>query len=720
MVVVGEGSSSRSGGYAPLWDLDYDSIPPPFDNPIENAKAWLADGHVLSVAVEMKHFSFPGTWGNPPAAYWDPILASNTNHQVALVGYDDEINPSGAGPDHRGGFLMVNSFGPEWNGFMKGFLWISYDYARRYMSSCWIQNPGTPDRPLITGISSRTANVGDSVTVTGQNFGSHRRAAKITFGGVPATDVCFTNEAVTATVPVGASSPVVVSDWEGKPSNQVEFQVADVPPSRLVPIVLDVTSGASHFTTELTLTNRGARPVTARLVYQASIGAPAGPGEATEPLGAGEQKVIPDALAFLRTKGLPIPAGDQGGELLVRFEGAESEHVVAASARTTTPPAAPQPAARVGVGYPALPPSQLTGIAPLTVFGLRSDAAYRSSIAVFNPSDSPVALRVTAFESGIEGASKVIRDRELVPPHGWIQYSGILGGPGYASGWVTVEPLDPGGPFGAYGIVTDNASGSAAFIPPVSPCDCGDSMTVPVLVETANRRSDLSLTNRSGGNVYVTLHYREALQPEQGPGGELKINLLPQRELLLQDAIEELRKRGLRSSLGPKGAADYAGSLEVIVNSVPLSTVFAGARTVTVSPAGGRFGVFTPAIVQGQAATTEAFLNGLRADESTRTNVAIVNTGDGPDGNVTLELAAFDGDAQGAERGREQVETLGPGEWRQLSGFLAERGVRNGWVRITRVEGTAPWIAYAVVNDGARPGEGTGDGLYVPMERVTR
>ncbi len=39
----------------------------------------------------------------------------------------------------------------------------------------------------------------------------------------------------------------------------------------------------------------------------------------------------------------------------------------------------------------------------------------------------------------------------------------------------------------------------------------------------------------------------------------------------------------------------------------------------------------------------------------------------------------------------------------------------NGWVRVRRLSGTAPWVAYAVVNDGAGPGERTGDGAYVPM-----
>jgi hypothetical protein len=51
----------------------------------------------------------------------------------------------------------------------------------------------------------------------------------------------------------------------------------------------------------------------------------------------------------------------------------------------------------------------------------------------------------------------------------------------------------------------------------------------------------------------------------------------------------------------------------------------------------------------------------------------------------------------------------------QLDAFLANAGVANGWVVIRRTTGTAPWLAYGVVNDGGTPGERTGDGAYVPM-----
>ncbi len=59
--------------------------------------------------------------------------------------------------------------------------------------------------------------------------------------------------------------------------------------------------------------------------------------------------------------------------------------------------------------------------------------------------------------------------------------------------------------------------------------------------------------------------------------------------------------------------------------------------------------------------------------------------------------------------------SLEPGAWHQYSGFLGSRGVGNGWVRVRRLSGSAPWIAYGVVNDGGAPGERTGDGAYVPM-----
>jgi len=51
------------GGYAALWD--YGFAPPPYNppNPIQNAKAWLADGYVLVISIDPNSPGFPGQSG---------------------------------------------------------------------------------------------------------------------------------------------------------------------------------------------------------------------------------------------------------------------------------------------------------------------------------------------------------------------------------------------------------------------------------------------------------------------------------------------------------------------------------------------------------------------------------------------------------------------------------------------------------------------------------
>jgi hypothetical protein len=38
---------------------------------------------------------------------------------------------------------------------------------------------------------------------------------------------------------------------------------------------------------------------------------------------------------------------------------------------------------------------------------------------------------------------------------------------------------------------------------------------------------------------------------------------------------------------------------------------------------------------------------------------------------------------------------------------------RQGYARVVRVSGNNSFIAYAVINDGAAPGERTGDGAFI-------
>jgi hypothetical protein len=226
----------RISSCTPLWDRysagDLQPYNPP--NPIRTAKAWLAARHVLSVSIDPNSPGFPGYSGNctPPTRFFDTIdpkyqYSAFGGHGVAICGYNDNINPRGKGPDHRGGFLMVNSEGPHWNGKMQGYIWLSYAYVKQYIPDCWIMMmDGESDAPVITGYTIEDMDRdGISVTINGTNLGSYRRLAAVTFNGVRAYRVLsWTNESVTVFAPTGITSgPLVVYNWENTPSNSLPF-----------------------------------------------------------------------------------------------------------------------------------------------------------------------------------------------------------------------------------------------------------------------------------------------------------------------------------------------------------------------------------------------------------------------------------------------------------------------------------------------------------------
>ncbi len=484
----------------------------------------------------------------------------------------------------------------------------------------------------------------------------------------------------------------------------------------VVPIVLSSGgAGGSYYTSELVLTNRGTTAASLALLYTAAFGD--GSGSCSETLAAGEQKIVPDAIGWLRERGVPIPEGaGRGGTLRVSFSGLSAPDAAAVTVRTTTATAAPQPEGAAGLAYPAVPPeSSFTSSA--TIYGLRATADDRSNVAVYNPSSSPVTVRVTA-SSGDGSGNAVVKEEGLeIAPLGWTQLSSVFDGTGITNGWVTVERTGGAGSFGAYGVVNDNGTSDGSFVLPVGGALAGSSITVPVLVETTSGySSELVLANRSETVAILTLVYVEGLSPAGGAGGFFAFELDPKTQLILPDALDWLRGKGI--VLGAKGEASHAGALHVSVAGTTLENVFAGARTAAQSPSRGQFGLFTPGIYEGEEASSEAWLYGLRADSLNRTNVAVVNAGAAGSGKLTLVLQAFDAGAGGLPKGAPETTELREGEWAQLSGFLGERGVQNGWIGVTRTSGEGPWLAYAVVNDGGSPGHRTGDGAYVPMQKV--
>jgi hypothetical protein len=480
----------------------------------------------------------------------------------------------------------------------------------------------------------------------------------------------------------------------------------------LVPIALDVFSGTAHFTTELALSNRGARAIDLSLEYAAALGSRLGSGSVADRLEAGEQRVVGDVLSYLRSKGLAIPpaaAGQQGGTLRIGFACAEGTDSVAATARTTSETASPLPAGNAGLAYQGLSPGEGSA-APLVVDGLRVSSTDRSNLAIFSASASPVTLRVTAFSGDRDGRRVTLADAFELSPWQWAQFS--FGSSGLANGWVVVDRVAGDGLFGSYGVVNDNVTNDGSFLFPAeaAPNDAS-TLVVPVLVETSRFVSELVLTNRGDADEILRLSYLESLGPH-GTATPVELTLAAGEQRIVPEAIDFLRGRG--AGIGARGTS-YAGALRVELAGAPPHRVSVGARTASQAPGGGQFGLFTPGVGSGGSASTRALLYGLRSDARNRSNVALVSTGAAADGPVELRLQAYDGKTGGTAAGAPRTLRLEPGAWTQLDNFLGSLGVESGWVEITRASGAAPWLAYGVVNDGGNPGERTGDGAYVPM-----
>lgn len=213
-------------GWSYFW-LRYTNGPFNPSNSIDNAKAWLDSGKMLVMGIPV-YYDFPAFAGNPARAYYDYNGTSGLagGHAVCICGYDDNAYPSGADADHRGGFKMVNSWGSGWNGASAGFVYLSYDFVKRYVWEAWMMGDNDPDSPGISHLSTGSGQVGQTVEINGVNFGSRRRSAGVSFNGTEAVLATFTNEKVTTVVPSGATTgPLVVRDWEGTASNPVTFTV---------------------------------------------------------------------------------------------------------------------------------------------------------------------------------------------------------------------------------------------------------------------------------------------------------------------------------------------------------------------------------------------------------------------------------------------------------------------------------------------------------------
>jgi len=476
-----------------------------------------------------------------------------------------------------------------------------------------------------------------------------------------------------------------------------------------VPIVLS-TPGlvGSFFTSELTLTNPGTEAVSVALDYAPAFGNGA-PGSGSEILPAGAQRVIPNAIEYLR--GLGIPVGDtesRGGTLRIAFGGAG-----AATVRTTTATAS----GRAGLAYAGVPTPRLRRGAT-QVCGLRQNAFDRSNVAVLNaglPTEGPITVALGLF-SGDPASSGAWGPPEFqLWPGEFRQFSGagVSNGVPWTNGFVRVR-VSGAAPYIAYGVINDQVTSDGSFVEG-TPSRVGDSplrFTLPVLVESSVFSSELIVTNLSA--YPRALHATWVASSLSGGRVSFDLNLLPQEQQILPAVVQTLRARGVvTDASGPT----FAGALFVSADPTRDSEgVCVAARTSTASD-GGRYGVFYGAVAEGDEATSGAWLYGLRQDSQNRTNLALVNVGSRDASDDTFRIEIFDG-SSGRKAATIEGVTVPARGFLQMNALLANEtpSVSEGYALVTRTTGNNPFIAYAVINDGGQPGERSGDGTVIKGE----
>jgi C1A family cysteine protease len=218
----------RISEYTNLWD---NTVNPPYNNDtqggINELKTALANNRPVVMWAYI-YDDFPDNGGTPSSLFYDHPGSHELDagrHALCICGYDDNINPSGADAYHRGGFKIVNSWGADWNSPYNGYLYLSYDFVNRFVNEAWTTEDRTPDSPRITSLSDTIGlQPGGTIHIYGENFGTYRRAAKVTLNGNTVNFGGFNDGEVTISLPSGMTSGAVrVYDWEGTPSNPWSF-----------------------------------------------------------------------------------------------------------------------------------------------------------------------------------------------------------------------------------------------------------------------------------------------------------------------------------------------------------------------------------------------------------------------------------------------------------------------------------------------------------------
>jgi photosystem II stability/assembly factor-like uncharacterized protein len=481
-------------------------------------------------------------------------------------------------------------------------------------------------------------------------------------------------------------------------SSQLAQKTMSVIPSsstRVIPALLGEVRPEGRVNTELVLTNVGNTRADVDLTYTAaSVLGAIGNGTAHETLEPGEQKIIRDALAYLRGQGIAIPAATasnpQGGSLVIDFHNLSSPIAGIATARRLL-------VDRVrtsGFSYPAFSPTNNNAI---TAIGLRETENETSDLELVNLSATDTLTATLVIHDGNGRSQDVLRDVTLGPWQ-WTRLPALMTQTGFGQGTVTLQSISPGSAYGQvrlYAVIHDLASGDASYLAQQE--GFSGSEVVPLVVESPTEETELILSNVSPSYNPTKLCTLVFTPDDGGDQQSVTMDTPVGAQLIIPSIIDFLRSHG--ATIPPRGET-IRGTIRTTKNDY----LIAAARTLR-----DHTGVAEPS---ASSAYREAFVTGLREDRRHHTTVGIVNPGLVA---VTLQWELFDG-ATGQQAASSDPFVLGPGEARRIDTILADANVAAGYLHVTkRLDGVASvFYVYAIIND-LDAGGATADSSFLTM-----
>ena len=343
------------------------------------------------------------------------------------------------------------------------------------------------------------------------------------------------------------------------------------------------------------------------------------------------------------------------------------------------------------------------------------DGRDRSNVAIQNmgaSEEGAITLKTTVYSGeAADATARVLKNVKLRPGE-FHQYSGLLGS--VENGYVKVERVEGTAPFYAYGVINDQANSDGSFIFPVkaSSLEGTAGQTLPVIVETSEFTSELTVTNFSEEARTLDFQFVAEGIETAGNAAVFSMRLEAGQQEIVAEVVEELRRQGVAGLGSTRGF--YAGPVFATAEGGDLSGIVIGARTGS-EGGGGSYSVFYNAVPFGEAFSREAWVEGLQQNQENRSNLALVNTGEVDGSASVFHLEIYDGET-GMLAETVVTKPIPARGWHQINGILGRSSpeTRQGYIRIEKVSGENPFLAYGVVNDGGAPGERSGDGAYLP------